>query len=85
MPGCWPSCPAGLTKQLIGYTGLCPRVIQSGEGLAWPRAKNGPKYLRWALYQPSDRPSRLIGYQIRSRTIVNDGDPAPADRVNGSP
>ena len=31
-------------KQLVGYTGLCPRVIQSGEK-DWrgPLAKNGPK------------------------------------------
>ena len=39
-------------KQLVGYTGLCPRVIQSGEK-DWrgPLAKNGPKYLRWALIE----------------------------------
>jgi transposase len=39
-------------KQLVGYTGLCPRVIQSGErDRRGPLAKNGPKYLRWALVE----------------------------------
>ncbi len=39
-------------KSLVGYSGLCPRVIQSGEK-DWrgPLAKNGPKYLRWALIE----------------------------------
>ena len=36
--------------KLCGYTGLCPKVNQSGErDLRGPLAKNGPKYLRWAL------------------------------------
>jgi len=39
-------------KQLVGYTGLCPRVIQSGErDRRGPLTKNGPKYLRWALIE----------------------------------
>src|SRR3954449_3141651 len=35
-------------KKLVGYTGLCPSVDQSG-GHDWrgSLAKNGPKYLRW--------------------------------------
>ena len=39
-------------KKLTGYTGLCPRVDQSGES-DWrgPLAKNGPRYLRWALVE----------------------------------
>ncbi len=39
-------------KKLTGYTGLCPRVDQSGES-DWrgPLAKNGPRYLRWALIE----------------------------------
>jgi transposase len=44
-------------KRLCGYTGLCPRVSQS----AWPRpprplAKNGPRYLRWALIEAATTP-----------------------------
>ena len=39
-------------KQLVGYTGLCPRVHQSaGRDRRGPLAKNGPKYLRWALIE----------------------------------
>jgi transposase len=36
--------------KLCGYTGLCPRVYQSGQSdRRGPLAKHGPKYLRWAL------------------------------------
>ena len=39
-------------KKLCGYTGLCPRVYQSGlQDHRGPLAKNGPKYLRWALIE----------------------------------
>jgi transposase len=39
-------------KKLCGYTGLCPRVDQSGNH-DWrgPLSKLGPKYLRWALIE----------------------------------
>src|SRR5262249_53266567 len=37
-------------RKLIGYTGLCPRVYQSGEtDRRGPLARNGPNYLRRAL------------------------------------
>jgi len=39
-------------KRLCGYTGLCPRVSQSGSrDHRGPLAKNGPRYLRWALIE----------------------------------
>jgi transposase len=39
-------------RKLAGYTGLCPRVYQSGErDLRGPLAKKGPRYLRWALVE----------------------------------
>jgi transposase len=39
-------------SKLAGYTGLCPRVYQSGESdRRGPLAKQGPKYLRWALVE----------------------------------
>ncbi|HET7045831.1 MAG TPA: transposase, partial [Gaiellaceae bacterium] len=39
-------------KQLVGYTGLCPKVIQSGgQDRRGPLAKNGPKYLRWGYIE----------------------------------
>ena len=38
--------------KLCGYTGLCPRVKQSGEtDRRGPLTKHGPKYLRWALME----------------------------------
>jgi transposase len=39
-------------RKLVGYTGLCPRVDQSGErDRRGPLRKNGPNYLRWALIE----------------------------------
>ncbi len=39
-------------SKLCGYTGLCPRVSQSGErDHRGSISKNGPKYLRWALIE----------------------------------
>src|SRR5215471_2479026 len=38
--------------QLVGYTGLCPRVYQSGDSdRRGPLAKNGPRYLRWMSWE----------------------------------
>jgi transposase len=38
--------------KLAGYTGLCPRVYQSGDSdRRGSLAKQGPKYLRWALVE----------------------------------
>ena len=38
--------------KLTGYTGLCPRVNQSGEmDRRGPLSKRGPRYLRWALME----------------------------------
>lgn len=38
--------------KLVGYTGLCPRMYQSGEpDHRGPLSKNGPRYLRWALIE----------------------------------
>src|SRR3954464_9657778 len=46
-------------KKLVGYTGLCPSVDQSG-GHDWrgSLAKNGPKYLRWALIEAATHAAR---------------------------
>ena len=39
-------------RKLAGYTGLCPRVYQSGESdRRGPLSKHGPRYLRWALIE----------------------------------
>jgi transposase len=38
--------------KLVGYTGLCPRVHQSGNSdRRGPISKNGSRYLRWALFE----------------------------------
>jgi transposase len=39
-------------RKLAGYSGLCPRVYQSGDrDLRGPLSKQGPRYLRWALVE----------------------------------
>jgi transposase len=46
-------------KKLCGYTGLCPRVYQSGRrDHRGPLAKNGPRYLRWALIEAATHAAR---------------------------
>jgi transposase len=50
-------------KKLVGYSGLCPRVYQSGEqDRRGPLAKNGPKYLRWALIEAATHAARHPHY-----------------------
>jgi transposase len=46
-------------KHLVGYTGLCPRVYQSGATDRRGRlSKNGPKYLRWAFVEAATTAAR---------------------------
>ncbi|HEX6228462.1 MAG TPA: IS110 family transposase [Solirubrobacterales bacterium] len=46
-------------RKLAGYSGLCPRVYQSGESdRRGPLAKQGPRYLRWALVEAATHASR---------------------------
>jgi transposase len=50
--------------KLVGYTGLCPRVYQSGERDRRGRlAKNGPHYLRWALIEAAQHAGRSVHYR----------------------
>jgi transposase len=52
--------------KLAGYTGLCPRVYQSGESdRRGPLGKNGPRYLRWALVEATSHASRHPAYHER--------------------
>src|SRR5918993_1493972 len=53
-------------KKLVGYTGLCPSVDQSG-GHDWrgSLAKNGPKYLRWAMIEGAVHAARHPVYSGR--------------------
>ena len=53
-------------KKLTGYTGLCPLVRQSGNrDVRGPLAKNGPKYLRWALIEAATHAARDVRYRDR--------------------
>ena len=53
-------------KKLAGYTGLCPLVSQSGgRDRRGPLAKNGPKYLRWALIEAAVHAARHPHYKER--------------------
>ncbi len=52
--------------KLCGYTGLCPTVRQSGgKDHRGPLAKNGPKYLRWALIEAAQHAARSRYYRDR--------------------
>jgi transposase len=51
-------------KKLAGYTGLCPRVHQSGSrDHRGPLSKNGPRYLRWALLEAATHAARHPCYR----------------------
>ena len=53
-------------KKLCGYSGLCPRVHQSGErDRRGPLTKQGPKYLRWALLEATMHALRHPAYNER--------------------
>jgi transposase len=53
-------------NKLVGYTGLCPRVIQSGDrDLRGPLTKQGPKYLRWAMLEATMHALRHPAYAER--------------------
>jgi transposase len=61
-------------KRLSGYTGLCPRVYQSGAAdRRGPLAKTGPKYLRWALIEAAthaaSHPRYARRYQRTTRRL----------------
>jgi transposase len=52
--------------KLCGYSGLCPRVYQSGESdHRGSLTKNGPKYLRWALIEAATHAARHRAYAER--------------------
>jgi transposase len=52
--------------KLTGYTGLCPKVYQSGErDHRGPLSKQGPKYLRWALIEAAQHAARSPQYRDR--------------------
>jgi transposase len=54
--------------KLVGYTGLCPRVRQSGEvDRRGALSKHGPPYLRWALIEAAHNAIRSYpAYRTRA-------------------
>ena len=53
-------------EKLTGYTGLCPRVNQSGEkDRRGPLTKHGPTYLRWALLEATMHALKHPAYSER--------------------
>jgi transposase len=53
-------------KKFTGYTGLCPRVVQSGDkDRRGPLTKHGPTYLRWALLEATMHALRHPAYSAR--------------------
>jgi transposase len=60
--------------KLTGYTGLCPRVKQSGQmDQRGPLSKHGPRYLRWGLMEAaiaaSSHPLYRERYQRTKRRL----------------
>jgi transposase len=52
--------------KLAGYTGLCPRVYQSGASdRRGSLSKQGPRYLRWALIEATSHACRHPAYAPR--------------------
>ena len=61
-------------EKLAGYTGLCPRVNQSGDKYRrGPLTKHGPTYLRWALLEATmhalKHPAYAQRYQRNKRRL----------------
>jgi transposase len=61
-------------QKLTGYTGLCPRVNQSGDcDRRGPLTKQGPRYLRWALIEATmhalKHPAYAERYQRNKRRL----------------
>jgi transposase len=53
-------------EKLAGYTGLCPRVDQSGDSdRRGPLTKHGPTYLRWALLEATMHALKHPAYSER--------------------
>jgi len=53
-------------QHLVSYTGLCPRVFQSGDrDRRGALSKSGPRYLRWALMEAAPHAGRHPVYRDR--------------------
>jgi transposase len=76
-------------RKLVGYSGLCPRVEQSGErDRRGALRKNGPTYLRWALIEAAHvavrchPPYRELAERMRNRHGRNRGSSIAAIEIS---
>jgi hypothetical protein len=70
-------------QKLVGYTGLCPRVNQSGDrDRRGPLTKQGPKYLRWAMLKATMHALRHDAYPALP---AHQAPPRKAARREGRP
>ncbi|MDQ3730203.1 MAG: IS110 family transposase [Actinomycetota bacterium] len=71
-------------QKLAGYTGLCPRVNQSGDpDRRGPLTKSGPRYLRWAMLEATMHASRHPAYS--GALSAKQAPPRKAARRQGCP
>jgi transposase len=77
--------------KLIGYTGLTPRVEQSGQrDRRGPLRKNGPNHLRWALIEAAHTAGRDPRYRpiierMRAATAAHAAPRSPRSRSAAAP
>ena len=69
-------------KNLVGYSGLCPRVHQSGDSdRRGPITRHGPRWLRWALIEAAIHASRHPHYRQRHQRITKRLGPQRGSKV----
>ena len=69
-------------KHLVGYSGLCPRVIQSGDSdRRGPLTKHGPTWLRWALIEATVHASQHPAYRQQHQAIARRLGPQRGSKV----
>jgi transposase len=70
--------------KLCGYTGLCPRVLQSGTtDRRGPITKHGPRYLRWGLFEAAINACKHP--LLRRALPAHQAPPRPPRRPQGRP
>jgi transposase len=69
-------------SKLVGYSGLCPRIEQSGDSdRRGPLRKNGPKWLRWALVEAATHAGKHPVYRERYQSTKRRLGPQRGPRV----
>jgi transposase len=73
--------------KLTGYTGLCPRVSQSGDmDRRGPSFKHGPRYLRWGLMEAAIHAAAhpLFPERYRIRELLDGDGETNCDSLRGA-